>query len=724
MLNIVDALTFDDVLLIPKYSDIESRSSIDLSVSLPKGIKLKHPIVPANMKTICGYEMAEAAYNTGGMALLHRFMPIEEQFIIAQKIGKLENGFNHIGFSIGVKKEDYAIVDKFASLGVKILVIDIAHGHSKLCVDITKYILQKYPNIFLIAGNVATGEGARMLWKAGADMVKVNIGAGCFAAGTKVLMSGGFYKNIEDIAINDYVINKNGKPVKVLNAFSTGTKKVLKIVNNSFYKETYATPDHQFWVGDYSTISNISQVGYKNVLDKQSKTIPKSSKYKWKTIKEVNNDTFLFPKNIQFNMPETFEIILNKRISGNGLSENSNTYEKINMTPSYDLGYIFGTFLGDGNAMTATIKNGTSNIGAVQWYFGINEENIVNKLTQSIKNIFNRDVKITKKDNIFVVKLHLKPLADFLTKWGKSEEKHLPNEYLISNKEYLKGIKDGLIDSDGNVEKSGRTGFTNTSEKLIELFGIISFILEGGLPISQKKKISIGNLKNANIDNFNQAYQSRILMNIDYRLTNDYFIVKKMFIEETNIEVPVYDITVDCDTHSFIANNMIVHNSLCTTRVETGNGVSQVSALNDVWDAKQSLQKEIGRPIFVMADGGCVSNGDFVKSLCFSDLVMTGRLFAGSEETPGENMTIDGATYKNYVGSSTHKTNHKEGVEALVKATGRVKDILNKSFESIRSGLSYQGCRNLSDLKIDPRFVRITAAGLKESGAHDVIVVR
>jgi IMP dehydrogenase len=123
-----------------------------------------------------------------------------------------------------------------------------------------------------------------------------------------------------------------------------------------------------------------------------------------------------------------------------------------------------------------------------------------------------------------------------------------------------------------------------------------------------------------------------------------------------------------------------------------------------------------------IADGGIKSAGDIVKALCFADMVMVGNLFAGCEETPGLRKNIGGTSYKEYVGSSTYKTNHIEGVAALVPTKGTYKSVLNKLLEGLRSGCSYQGAHNLEELKDNPAFIRITNAGLKESHPHDVFI--
>jgi IMP dehydrogenase/GMP reductase len=170
--------------------------------------------------------------------------------------------------------------------------------------------------------------------------------------------------------------------------------------------------------------------------------------------------------------------------------------------------------------------------------------------------------------------------------------------------------------------------------------------------------------------------------------------------------------------------------SLCTTRIETGNGVPQLTALMDVAQSRQEMLANpyksfnllADKPMQIIADGGIKNAGDVVKALCFADMVMVGNLFAGCVETPGQVLSINGQSFKEYVGSSTHKTNHVEGVAAIVSAKGRFQDVLTKLLEGLRSGCSYQGANNLVELRDNPEFIRITNAGLRESHPHDVIL--
>jgi len=359
-MEIREGLTFDDVLLVPQYSEIPSRSFVDTSVELPKGLRFKHPIIPANMKSITEYDMAEQMFLSGGMALIHRFMDKERQLNIVRKLADKHGKtvWSHVGFSVGVQVEDTRTVDRFALQGAKILCVDVAHGDSKLCIDMCKRIHDIYPDILFIAGNVATGEGAKRLWEAGVDIVKVGVGSGSLC--------------------------------------STRIK------------------------------------------------------------------------------------------TGNGVPQ------------------------------------------------------------------------LTALMDVFEMR------------------KHLTNPYMEP------------------TPLMGENGF----------------------------------------------------------------------------------------------------------------------AVDHLWEKRDP---KIKRSVSIISDGGVRSSGDCVKALCFADMVMTGSLFAGADETPSPT-AIGGE--KKYAGSSTHKTNHIEGVVAWVPPKGKTKDILEKLLEGIRSGCSYQGCNNLKELKENPQFIRITNAGLIESHPH------
>src|SRR5690606_24016839 len=167
--------TFDDVLLVPAYSNVSSRKHVDLSVSLGKGIELKIPIISANMKNVTGHEMAKELLAHGGMPILHRFFDSDNDYLEEYK--KVPANIN-LGVSIGVSDSQKELVARFYEAGCRVFCIDVAHGNSSQCISMTKWVSYNYPQALLISGNVATPDGAARLAANGANVVKLNIGNG------------------------------------------------------------------------------------------------------------------------------------------------------------------------------------------------------------------------------------------------------------------------------------------------------------------------------------------------------------------------------------------------------------------------------------------------------------------------------------------------------------------------------------------------------------------
>lgn len=172
-------LTFDDVLLMPKHSEMNSRMAPNLTSRITKNFSLKTPIIAANMDTVSESEMCIKMAELGGMAILHRFMTPEEQINqIKLMRDKIRSFGLPVAASIGVKEEGMRRADMLADAGVDILTIDIAHGDSVMMFETLEYVKKKYPKIDIIAGNTAMPEGVRGLIEHGADAVKVGIGPG------------------------------------------------------------------------------------------------------------------------------------------------------------------------------------------------------------------------------------------------------------------------------------------------------------------------------------------------------------------------------------------------------------------------------------------------------------------------------------------------------------------------------------------------------------------
>ena len=172
-MEIRKGLTFDDVLLVPQHSTILSRNDISLFVNLGKGINLGIPIISANMKDVTETAMAQTISSLNGLPILHRFTSLTNQLMMFK-----ESNTNNVGCSIGVKKHDYENACTFVDAGCSVLCVDVAHGDHDLSIKMVERIAKNHTHILLIAGNVATAGGARRLYNAGADVIKVGIGPG------------------------------------------------------------------------------------------------------------------------------------------------------------------------------------------------------------------------------------------------------------------------------------------------------------------------------------------------------------------------------------------------------------------------------------------------------------------------------------------------------------------------------------------------------------------
>ncbi len=207
-------LTFDDVLLVPRYSEISSRKDPHLKSKVTKNYFLDIPIVTANMDTVTETEMALAMAKLGGLGSLHRFMNIEDQVKMVCDIQKEQKKLNlktPVAASIGVKKTGIERAERLVDVGVQILTLDIAHGDSVMMLETLEYVKKKYPKVDVIAGNVATAEGVKRMIDLGADAVKVGIGPGSMC--TTRIITGHGVPQLTAIALCVKEAQKHGIPV-------------------------------------------------------------------------------------------------------------------------------------------------------------------------------------------------------------------------------------------------------------------------------------------------------------------------------------------------------------------------------------------------------------------------------------------------------------------------------------------------------------------------------
>ena len=177
--------------------------------------------------------------------------------------------------------------------------------------------------------------------------------------------------------------------------------------------------------------------------------------------------------------------------------------------------------------------------------------------------------------------------------------------------------------------------------------------------------------------------------------------------------------------------------SICTTRIVAGVGVPQVSAIDDVAKALR------GTGVPLIADGGVRYSGDLSKAIVAgASTVMMGGMFAGTEESPGEVELYQGRTFKSYRGMGSLGAMDKgskdryfqdevdaeklvpEGIEGRVAFKGALAPVVHQLMGGLRASMGYVGCKNIEEMKSKPKFVKITASGVKESHVHDVHITK
>lgn len=288
-MTLKETYAYDDVTLIPAYSELKSRSEANPSMH---GYKL--PII-ASCMDVFGKDMMKCITKNNIPFIAHRaFKSAEEQFkaFIPSTYDPNEINYENIWFAVGSVQKYKDWINTLITFGVRKFCVDMAHGDSLSCIDTIKFLRRRLADqpetIFgkphIIAGNVATPEGFKRLQKAGADGIRVGIASGqiCFTPTTKVWYvspSGKIYqKEIQHIQVGDKVVTASGKTRKVINKFINDySGEIYKIVGDNIA----ATPTHKFHTfntithaKEFVEISNIDD-RFMSFINAEGKTLEK-----------------------------------------------------------------------------------------------------------------------------------------------------------------------------------------------------------------------------------------------------------------------------------------------------------------------------------------------------------------------------------------------------------------------------------------------------------------
>ena len=244
MVPIKEALTFDDVTLVPKYSEILP-SEVDTSIKLTNNLKLRIPLLSSAMDTVTESKMAIAIAKAGGLGVIHRNLDIKTQISEIKKV-KIKKLL--VGAAVGAGPSEFKRAYAILKENIDMIVVDTAHGHTKKVSEIIKFIKKrKNKKTALCAGNIATPEAAKFLLKLGVDIIKVGIGPGSICT-TRLVAGIGVPQLSAILTVRNGVKNKNVKIISdggikysgdLAKAFAAGADAVMV---GSLFAGTDETP--------------------------------------------------------------------------------------------------------------------------------------------------------------------------------------------------------------------------------------------------------------------------------------------------------------------------------------------------------------------------------------------------------------------------------------------------------------------------------------------------
>ena len=244
MVPIKEALTFDDVTLVPKYSEILP-SEVDTSIKLTNNLKLRIPLLSSAMDTVTESKMAIAIAKAGGLGVIHRNLDIKTQISEIKKV-KIKKLL--VGAAVGAGPSEFKRADAILKENIDMIVVDTAHGHTKKVSEIIKFIKKrKNKKTALCAGNIATPDAAKFLLKLGVDIIKVGIGPGSICT-TRLVAGIGVPQLSAILTVRNGVKNKNVKIISdggikysgdLAKAFAAGADAVMV---GSLFAGTDETP--------------------------------------------------------------------------------------------------------------------------------------------------------------------------------------------------------------------------------------------------------------------------------------------------------------------------------------------------------------------------------------------------------------------------------------------------------------------------------------------------
>ncbi|HET9532595.1 MAG TPA: IMP dehydrogenase [Blastocatellia bacterium] len=691
---------------------------------------------------------------------------------------------------------------------VDALVIDTAHGHTEGVIDAVKRIKSRFPELDLVAGNIATAEATKDLISAGVDAVKAGMGPGsiCLRGDSLILMADSGVKPIAELQVGEMVVTHRGvaRPVtRTYRRLNHGPMIALNVggcpdrlhvtPNHEFLAITFDAPEGlrrkngaKYFFSTQKHNAGLTWVRADRLKPQDVLAIPKrkfaveARVFDMSTVVPhyqadelsvwANKPSRNFNRENYHHLAERFgttarvigSIVTGKRFVADDLGAKVDEYLDRQgyirfMTPvrlhrfvplDSSLMRLIGYYLAEGYIV------GKPNNRQARFAFGAHEQAYAEDVCRLVDSIFGyrgTTVHETRRHALEArVNNHaIARLLESLIPSG-ARNKRMPEFLLNQTRECLRQLLIGALRGDGCLKNPRRIAYKTVSPHLAHQIADV-FMRLGYMPSIQSASNDRKNwstsyhvrISGSQCARFAEEfpelgieYPVDLKVKQDYFADDDYFYVAVLSVEsEESGEVEVFNLEV-AEDHTYVANRVAVHN--CTTRVVSGAGVPQITAIMDCARAAR------GTGVPVVADGGIKYSGDITKAIAAgADSVMIGSLFAGTDESPGEIILFQGRSFKSYRGMgsiSAMKQGSRdrygqagetqmaklvpEGIEGRVPYKGPLSSLVHQLVGGLRAGMGYCGCRTITELQERARFIRVTSAGLRESHVHDVIITK
>ncbi len=712
-----------------------------------------------------------------------------------------------VAAAIGATGDFLERAEELVRARVDCLIIDTAHGHTEGVIAAAKKIKSRFPEIDLVAGNIATAEATRDLISAGVDAVKTGMGGGsiCVEGDALILMADSGVKPVREIRSGELVITHTGEAHPVTKTYRRLYRgQMIALKAGGCPGKLRMTPNHEVLAVTFDVPLNVRK---KNGAKYFFSTQKYNNGLRWVRADELKpQDALAIPRqqykiearifdlaraiphyqaddlSVWANKPsrnfndENYHELADRfgttaRVIGAIVTRKRRVIDELNASVSSyldEIGYVrylhpvklhrfipldanlmrlIGYYIAEG------YPSGAANNRQARFCFNIKERAYaedVRSLTGSIFGYHGTTLRETPRHALEVI-VHNHAIARFFETLIPSgaPNKRLPGFLLNQTRECLRQLLIGALRGDGCLKNPRRISYHTVSPSLAhqiaEVFSRLGYMpsIQSYQP-KQKKwspKYTV-RISGAQCARFAEEFpELGLRFPADMKAKQDYFA------DESYIYVPILSTQVEEDQelevfnlevaedHTYIANRVAAHN--CTTRVVSGSGIPQITAIMNCARAAR------GTGVPVIADGGIKYSGDIAKAIAAgADSVMIGSLFAGTDESPGEIILFQGRSFKGYRGMGSIAAMREgsrdrygqsdqplsklvpEGIEGRVPYKGPLAGVVEQLVGGLRAGMGYCGCRTIGDMQERAQFIRVTAAGFRESHVHDVIITK